>query len=532
MKRAAGVLLPIFSLPGKYGIGSFSREAYKFVDFLEEAGQSYWQILPLGPTSYGDSPYQSFSTFAGNPYFIDLTELQNQKLLTAAECDEASFGEDEEDIDYGTIYKNRFKVLRKAFKRAVLSEFGPYKDFLKENEDWLEDYAFYMAVKNSFNDVGLMEWKEDIRLRKKEAMDRYRRELSEDIDFYCFLQYEFYRQWGMLKSYANEKGIKIVGDIPIYVSLDSAEVWAHPELFQLDKNGRPTAVAGCPPDGFSADGQLWGNPLYDWAYHKKTGYAWWVKRMQKSKELYDVIRIDHFRGFDQYYSIPYPAENAKNGKWVDGPNIDLFKKLNQELGNVEIIAEDLGYITDTVRKLVNDTGYPNMKVLEFAFDPRDTGSANDYLPHNYGRNCVAYTGTHDNETVLGWLQGRPENEVKTVAEYLDGDPEDKEGLTRKMVRAVISSPANIAIIPLQDYLILDNSARINMPSTLGQNWRWRMNDREMSPDLAKEIFRLTRIYGRTSDRMLKRMAEEEEIRKAKAKKAEEAKTGKADTTAK
>ena len=419
MKRTSGILLPIFSLPGKYGIGCFSREAYKFVDFLEAAGQSYWQILPLGPTSYGDSPYQSFSTFAGNPYFIDLTELKNQKLLTSEEIEEADFGNKENDIDYGTMYKNRFKVLRKAFHRAVLSEFGPYQDFLKENEDWLPDYAFYMAVKNSFHDVGLMEWKEDIRLRKKEAMDRCRKDLAEDIDFYCFLQYEFYRQWGMLKSYANEKGIKIVGDIPIYVSLDSAEVWAHPELFQLDKNGRPVAVAGCPPDGFSADGQLWGNPLYDWEHHKKTGFEWWLRRMKKSSELYDVIRIDHFRGFDQYYSIPYPAENAKKGSWVDGPGIALFEAMEKELPDVAIIAEDLGFITETVRKLVDDTGFPNMKVLEFAFDPRDTGSANDYLPHNYDTNCVVYTGTHDNETVLGWLYGRSEEEVQYVADYLD-----------------------------------------------------------------------------------------------------------------
>ncbi len=515
MKRTSGILLPIFSLPGKYGIGCFSREAYKFVDFLEAAGQSYWQILPLGPTSYGDSPYQSFSTFAGNPYFIDLTELKNQKLLTSEEIEEADFGNKENDIDYGTIYKNRFKVLRKAFHRAVLSEFGPYQDFLKENEDWLPDYAFYMAVKNSFHDVGLMEWKEDIRLRKKEAMDRCRKDLAEDIDFYCFLQYEFYRQWGMLKSYANEKGIKIVGDIPIYVSLDSAEVWAHPELFQLDKNGRPVAVAGCPPDGFSADGQLWGNPLYDWEHHKKTGFEWWLRRMKKSSELYDVIRIDHFRGFDQYYSIPYPAENAKKGSWVDGPGIALFEAMEKELPDVAIIAEDLGFITETVRKLVDDTGFPNMKVLEFAFDPRDTGSTNDYLPHNYGYNCVAYTGTHDNETVLGWLYGRSEEEVQYVADYLDGDPKEKEALTKKMVRAVMSSPAGTAIIPIQDYLILDNSARINTPSTLGQNWRWRLSDRDLTPEKAKEILKLTRLYGRTSEVILTREAKEKAAKKAK-----------------
>ena len=369
---------------------------------------------------------------------------------------------------------------------------------MEENDFWVHDYSEYMAIKNHFQDKSWNEWDEDIRLRKPEALAKYRSELAEDIDFYCYLQYEFYSEWNKLKEYANKKGIRIIGDIPIYVSYDSADVWAHPELFKLDKDGQPVAVAGCPPDGFAPTGQLWGNPIYDWDYHKKTEYAWWTQRMTKCAELYDVIRIDHFRGFDQFYSIPYPAETAEDGKWVDGPGFDLFRHLSTKLKDVEIIAEDLGFITDTVRKLVKDTGYPNMKVVEFAFDARDTGAANDYLPHNYGTNCVAYTGTHDNETLVGWLQGIPKEDLQLVAEYVDGDAMDKEDLARRLIRTVHASSAKYCIIPLQDYLYLDNRSRINTPSTLGKNWKWRATDEQITGALAKRISRVTQIFGRAA----------------------------------
>ncbi len=496
MERSSGILLPIFSLPGKYGIGCLGKNAYDFVDFLKEAGQKYWQILPLGPTSYGDSPYQSFSTFAGNPYFIDLETLIERGLLEADKCNRIFFGNDETDIDYGQIYEVRFSVLREAFEKSDHRSLPEFQAFLKENEDWVEDYALYMAVKNSFNDVSITEWDDDIRLRKADALEKYEKMLEEDKDFYIWLQYEFFMELKALKKYANENGIRIIGDMPIYVSLDSADVWANPDLFELDKDMNPTEVAGCPPDGFSATGQLWGNPLYKWKRHKETGYKWWIRRMKKCSELYDVVRIDHFRCFDEFYAIPAGDDTAENGKWKKGPGKDVFDAIKAAVPDLDIIAEDLGYMTDTVRKLVKDTGYPNMKVLEFAFDSRDSSGANDYLPHNYERNCVVYTGTHDNETLLGWLSSITPEELKMVADYVDGETMDKEDLVRRLVRAAHGSVATTCIIPIQDYLILDNSARINMPSTLGKNWRWRMTKEQASKALAHRIFDLTRLFGR------------------------------------
>lgn len=496
MERSSGILLPIFSLPGKYGIGCLGKNAYDFVDFLKEAGQKYWQILPLGPTSYGDSPYQSFSTFAGNPYFIDLETLIERGLLEADKCNRIFFGNDETDIDYGQIYEVRFSVLREAFEKSDHRSLPEFQAFLKENEDWVEDYALYMAVKNSFNDVSITEWDDDIRLRKPDALKKYEKMLEEDKDFYIWLQYEFFMEWKALKKYANENGIRIIGDMPIYVSLDSADVWANPDLFELDKDMNPTEVAGCPPDGFSATGQLWGNPLYKWKKHKETGYKWWIRRMKKCSELYDVVRIDHFRGFDEFYAIPAGDDTAENGKWKKGPGKDVFDAIKAAVPDLDIIAEDLGYMTDTVRKLVKDTGYPNMKVLEFAFDSRDSSGTNDYLPHNYERNCVVYTGTHDNETLLGWLSSITPEELKMVADYVDGETMDKEDLVRRLVRAAHGSVATTCIIPIQDYLILDNSARINMPSTLGKNWRWRMTKEQASKALAHRIYDLTRLFGR------------------------------------
>ena len=417
-ERAAGILMPISSLPSEYGIGCFSKSAYEFVDWLKKAGQSYWQILPLGPTSYGDSPYQSFSTFAGNPYFISLEALVEEGVLTKAECEAVDWGKVKGSIDYKKIYEGRYPLLRKAYERSKVHENAEYQKFVEENSWWLSDYALFMAVKDRFDGVEWKLWADDIKLRWGPAMDYYREELYFDIEFQQYMQFKFYEQWMQLKAYANKKGIQIIGDIPIYVAMDSADTWAHPELFQLDEENVPVAVAGCPPDGFSATGQLWGNPLYRWGYHKETGYQWWISRLAYVFRLYDVVRIDHFRGFDEYFSIPYGAETAVDGHWEKGPGMDLFWKVREALGEKPVIAEDLGYVTDSVRDLVRDSGFPGMKVLEFAFDSRDSGSANDYLPHNYPVNSVAYTGTHDNETLAGWWGSISKDEQKLTREYL------------------------------------------------------------------------------------------------------------------
>lgn len=496
MNRAAGILLSVSSLPGRFGIGCFSKSAYDFVDWLKEAGQTYWQILPLGPTSYGDSPYQSFSTFAGNPYFISLDELIEEGVLTEKECKNADFGKKADDIDYEKIYKKRYPLLRKAYERSRVSENPDYVRFVEENRWWLSDYALFMAVKDRFEGAPWTEWAEDIRLRWSNAMDYYRRELYYDIEFQQYLQYKFFGQWRRLKAYANEKGIRIIGDIPIYVAMDSADTWAHPELFQLDENNVPTAVAGCPPDGFSADGQLWGNPLYRWDYHKNTGYDWWMSRMWYCFQMYDVVRIDHFRGFDEYYSIPFGSENAKNGHWEKGPGIDLFRCMERRLGRHQVIAEDLGYVTDSVRELVRESGFPGMKVLEFAFDSRDSGSANDYLPHNYIENSVAYTGTHDNETITGWFKSITKEERQMARDYLCDQRTPAKELYQSFIALVMRSSSRACIIPMQDYMGLDNRCRMNQPSTLGKNWKWRLVKGDLSEELKEEILAVTKRYGR------------------------------------
>lgn len=496
MNRAAGILLAVSSLPSKYGIGCFDEAAYHFVDWLKEAGQTYWQILPVGPTSYGDSPYQSFSTFAGNPYFISLDALIDEGVLTREECDAADFGKKPHDIDYKKLYENRYPLLRKAYERSDISRNEDYQNFVRENEWWLSDYALFMAVKDRFEGKPWTEWAQDIRLRYPPAMDYYRRELYFDIEFHQYLQYKFFRQYEALRAYANQNGIQLIGDIPIYVAMDSADTWAHPELFQLDENNVPTAVAGCPPDGFSATGQLWGNPLYRWEYHAQTGYEWWVTRLWYCFRLYDVVRIDHFRGFDEYYSIPYGSDNAINGWWSKGPGIDLFRTVERKLGWHEVIAEDLGYVTDSVRQLVRESGFPGMKVLEFAFDSRDTGSANDYLPHNYPENSIAYTGTHDNETINGWLDSILPEERDMVRDYLCDYRTPKKQLHHSLIALVMRSNAKTCMIPLQDYLGLNNRSRMNQPSTLGKNWRWRVTADALSDELKEHILTVTKRYGR------------------------------------
>ena len=495
-ERKCGVLLPVSSLPSKYGIGCFSKSAYEFVDQLKEAGQSYWQILPLGPTSYGDSPYQSFSTFAGNPYFISLEDLIEEGVLTEEECDAVDFGDDPSDVDYAKIYEGRFTLLRKAYERSNISENPDFRKFQEEQGYWLSDYALFMAVKGRFGGVTWSDWAEDIRLRWQNALDYYRRELYFDIEFYEYLQFKFYEQWAKLKSYANENGIRIIGDIPIYVAMDSADTWANPWLFKLDEKNQPTQVAGCPPDGFSATGQLWGNPLYNWEVHKQSGFEWWIKRLAHCFKMYDVVRIDHFRGFDEYYAIPFGDKTAENGWWEKGPGMDLFRTISWRLGQKDIIAEDLGYMTDSVKQLVEDSGYPNMKVIEFAFDERDTGNASDYLPHNYPRNCVVYTGTHDNETLVSWFQNITDPERKMVREYLNNFHDSDEEIYKDMICLVMRSVANLCIIPMQDYLGLDNSARINQPSTLGTNWKWRLKEGQFSGKLRKEMLEMAGRYGR------------------------------------
>ncbi len=491
--RKSGILLPVSSIPSKYGIGTFSKQAYEFIDQLEKAGQSYWQILPLGPTGYGDSPYQSFSTFAGNPYYIDLETLVEEGYLTVEDCEACDFGDDVRYIDYEKIYLSRFKVLRKAFHNSHVEEEEAFQKYVEENSFWLEDYALYMAVKNSFDGVSWIEWEEDIKLRRPEAMERYRKEYAEEVEFFKFQQYLFTKQWTALKAYANQKKIRIIGDIPIYVAFDSADTWANPELFQLDDTLTPIAVAGCPPDAFSATGQLWGNPLYRWEYHKETAYEWWMKRIDYCYRLYDVVRIDHFRGFDEYYSIPYQDETAEFGHWEKGPGYDIFKTMKARLGNKAVIAEDLGYLTDSVIKLVRKTGYPGMKILQFAFDSREES---DYLPHNYGTNSVVYTGTHDNDTTLGWYSVLNRKDKAFAKKYLD--IRTRKDVQWVFIRAAMGSVSDTCVIPMQDYLGLGAEARTNVPSTLGTNWKWRMLPGEFTDELAERIYDMTKLYGRLS----------------------------------
>lgn len=491
--RNSGILLPVASLPSKYGIGAFSKNAYNFIDKLKKAGQSYWQILPLGPTGYGDSPYQSFSTFAGNPYFIDLETLIDEGYLTKEECKAYDFGDNDRYIDYEKIYLSRFKILKIAYNRSCISESVEFQEFINENSYWLDDYALYMSIKDHFSGSSWSKWDNDIKMRNEAAIERFKSKYTDEIIFYKFQQFLFHKQWQKLKSYANKCRIKIIGDIPIYVAFDSADVWSHPELFQLDENREPISIAGCPPDAFSKTGQLWGNPLYDWEKHKNTSYAWWIQRIAYSFKLYDVVRVDHFRAFDEYYSIPYGFTTAENGIWNKGPGYDIFKELKDKLGDLDIIAEDLGFLTESVLKLLEKTGYPGMKVLEFAFDSREES---DYLPHNYNKNSVVYTGTHDNETIVGWYKNLNFKDKHLALEYLDINNEKEKDIHWKFIRLALSSVANLAIIPIQDYLGLDNDGRINKPSTVGCNWKWRLLENEITDELLEKIRKITKLYGR------------------------------------
>ena len=483
--------MPISSLPSPYGIGTLGAEARKFADFLAAGGQSCWQLLPVGPTSYGDSPYQSFSSFAGNPYFIDLDILAEWGLLEPEEYQFLNWGNDPGQADYELLYKNRFQVLRLAVSRLSRGDKFEMRGTLW-GADWLEDYALFMALKDKFGGASWLDWPEELRLREPASLVLARKELAAEIDFWKWVQHLFFSQWWSLKEYVNQKNISIIGDLPIYVALDSADVWANPDQFQLDENGRPTEVAGCPPDGFSADGQLWGNPLFDWERMKKDGYAWWLKRIAWQFQICDTLRIDHFRGFDSYYAIPYGDATAKNGRWKPGPGIGFFKAVNKALGKKDIIAEDLGFLTPSVHKLLKDSGYPGMKVLEFAFDSRDTGS--DYLPHCYPTRCVVYAGTHDNDTIQGWMASAPKKDVSFAKAYLRLSK--REGYHWGMMRSAWASPADLAVMQFQDLLGLGSEARMNTPSTLGNNWKWRALPGTFDEKLSKRLYREMKVYQR------------------------------------
>lgn len=491
-KRSSGVLMHITSLPGEFGIGTFGKSAYDFVGFLEETKQTYWQILPLTTTSYGDSPYQSFSAVAGNLNLIDFSLLKEEGLLEESDYSNVNFGENPEKIDYALLFEVRRPILEKAVANTakysnVLAEI---EKFEKDNSSWLADYAEYMAIKESFGYQSFIHWDEDIKKGEKAAREKYRTELQDSIRYYTVTQYFFFKQWLALKEYANDKGVKIIGDMPIYVSADSVEMWTMPELFKVDENNEPLYVAGCPADDFSPTGQLWGNPIYDWEKHKEQGFSWWIYRVQESFKIYDVLRIDHFKGFSDFWQIDKDAENAVNGTWEAGPGIELFQKIKEQLGDLPIIAENLGFIDEKAEKLLDDSGYPGMKILQFAFP----GDDNLDRPHHYTQNSVAYTGTHDNDVVNGWYEKLSESEQELVSEYLNR--RDDETITEAMIRGIYSSVSDYAIVTMQDLLDKDATSRMNVPSTVGGNWEWRMLAEDLTEERKEFLKNITVRYSR------------------------------------
>ena len=494
-ERSSGILFHPTSLPGKYGIGTLGKEAYAFIDFLKKSRQKLWQIFPLGPTGYGDSPYQSFSSFAGNPYLIDFDLLIEAHLLSEEDLRDVFFGDNEEYIDYGAIYNQKYPLLRKAYENFKSSDNHEMREnfehFKRENASWLNDYSLYISLKNHFNGLPWNEWAHDIKNREHGAMEHYKNELADDIEYHNFIQFLFFKQWGDVKRYANENGIKIIGDIPIFVAADSSDAWANPEIFLFDEERKPVKVAGVPPDYFSATGQLWGNPLYNWQKLKETNYSWWVERVRANLSTCDIIRIDHFRGFEAYWAVPYGDDTAINGQWEPGPGIDLFNAIKSQLGELPIIAEDLGLMTQGVIDLREATGFPGMKILGFAFD---SGEENDYLPHTYTKNCVVYTGTHDNDTLIGWFQKAKEEDRQFARDYLNSRSDDE--IHWDAIRGAWSSVANMAISPVQDFLGLGSEARINTPGVAAGNWQWRLRHGVLTDELAERIAKLTRVYSR------------------------------------
>ncbi len=487
--RKSGILLHISSLPSPYGIGTMGQEAYNFIDFLEKAGQTVWQVLPVGHTSYGDSPYQSYSSYAGNPYFIDLDILSEEGWIDKRDLADISEEINPKRIDYGWLYSIRFPLLKKAAQSFLNAPKADFYTFLEENRFWIDDYAAFMSLKEKSRHKSREEWNAELRVKNDVSISFAD---EESMRIYKVIQYFFFTQWFELKKYANDKGIEIVGDLPIYCASDSSDVWSDEKVFLLDGDFCPNVVAGVPPDGFSPLGQRWGNPLYDWDYLEKTKYAWWVNRVKYALKVFDLVRIDHFRGFDSYFAIDSSEETAVNGRWVEGPKMKLFKALEREIGErLPIIAEDLGYLTESVRKLLEDTGFPGMKILQFAFDVRESG---DYLPHNYRRNSVCYVGTHDNDTAMGWYETVSEEDKERAVRYLNLT--EAEGIAKGLIRGALSSVSDLAVICMQDYLKLGSEARMNTPSTQSGNWQWRVEKTALTDKLAEEIREMTELYGR------------------------------------
>lgn len=491
--RTSGILMHITSLPSNYGIGTMGIEAYNFVDFLVKSGQTYWQILPICPTGFGDSPYQSFSSFAGNPYLIDLDFLIEDGLLNESEVSNIKWFTFESLVDYKKQYENRFKVLKRAYYRFIKQVPDDFDEFCNIQGYWLDNYALFMAIKDTTNKTWL-EWEDGLKFKHQDCIDEFKKKNNEQIMFHKVIQYLFYTQWFALKEYANLNGIKIIGDLPIYVATDSADMWSNPKMFLVNENDEPTNVAGCPPDNFSKCGQLWGNPIYNWEKMRNEGYEWWIKRFDHTRKIYDVIRIDHFRGFESYYSIEAKAVSAKIGKWEKGPGLELFNAVEEKLGKLDIIAEDLGFLTQEVHDMVKQSGYPGMKVLQFAFDSREES---DYLPHNYEKHCVVYTGTHDNDTLLGWMRTAPMADVAFAMEYFRLS--EQEGYNWGMMKGAWASVAEMSIVTVQDILNLGSSARMNKPSTVGQNWKWRVSKESIENNLDQLSYKIKKymqIYKR------------------------------------
>lgn len=493
--RTSGILMHISSLPSDYGIGTMGKEAYKFVDFLKTAGQSCWQVLPVCPTSYGDSPYQSFSTHAGNPYFIDFDILREEGLLKKTDYTKFEWVWDEEKTDYANLYYRRYDVLKIAYNNfKEKNDRSAFEEFLIKNDNWISNYALFMTIKNANDGKGLPEWDEKLKKRDPHSLWLFKNEHYDEVEFWEFIQFKFFEQWKKLKAYANENGIKIIGDIPIYVSEDSVDVWVYPDLFELDNDLTPISVAGCPPDAFSKTGQLWGNPLYNWKRHKETDYNWWIDRLNASTELFDIVRIDHFRGFDEFYSIPYGDKTAENGQWKKGPRTELFRYIEKVSGKLPIIAEDLGFLTPSVHQMLRECGFPGMKVLEFAFSPDEESS---YLPYQYEKNCVCYIGTHDNDTILGWLKNSDKKTIDFCRRYMDMQKNaSAEEMADKLIKTALASVADTVILQAQDILGLGSYARMNIPSTDSGNWQWRAKKGAFTKDIAKRLKELSVLYGR------------------------------------
>ena len=492
MKRSCGVVLPVSALPPPYGIGALGRAAYEFVDFLADAGQSWWQMLPVGPTSYGDSPYQSFSAYAGHPYYVDLELLRQDGLLKPGEAEVVDWGGDPAKVDYQAIYASRLDLLQKAADRGWDRDREAVAVFEADNAGWLPDYALFMALKRHFGMISWTAWPDEaVRLRQYGAVERCRKLLEPDVRLFTYIQFLFFRQWDALRAYARDKGVGIIGDMPIYVAMDSADVWADPRSFQLDQRNVPAEVAGVPPDYFSADGQLWGNPLYDWEAMRADGYRWWVRRIEGAARLYDVLRIDHFRGLESYWAVPYGETTAKNGRWVKGPGMDLVGVLKERFPHLQFIAEDLGYLTPEVKRLLHDSGFPGMKVLDFAFDSREPG---DYLPHTYVPHSVCYAGTHDNTPLMAWRHEADPADVALAERYLGLN--DREGFHWGMLRGGLASASSLFLAQMQDYLGLGAEARMNTPGILGGNWQWRLTPGQLTVDLAKTMAEAAVLYGR------------------------------------